>query len=69
MATYEQLQDYVVSCHGCSPKTCRIAHVKAMSGLPVKRAWNRRGAGRQEPCPSEKVEPIREAPRRFGMIP
>jgi hypothetical protein len=68
MATYKQIQDWVKKEYGFDPKTCWIAHVKELSGLPVRRAWNRRGAKRENPCPPEKVESIREALRHFGMI-
>lgn len=69
MTTYKQIQAYVRERYGFQPKTCWIAHVKEMHGLPVRRAWNRQGPGRQVPCPAEKVEPIREALRHFRMIP
>ena len=32
------------------------------------RYGTRRGRVREEPCPQEKVEPIREALRHFGMV-
>jgi hypothetical protein len=68
MATYKQIQDWVKQRHGFVPKTCWIAHVKHMSGLPMREAHNRKGAERIKPCPPERVEPIRSALRHFGMI-
>jgi len=66
MATYKQVQANVLRHYGFKPRTCWIAHVKEMSGLPVKRAWNRRGPGRKVPCPPRKAEPIWEALRQLG---
>jgi hypothetical protein len=68
MATYKQIQGWVKQKYGFIPKTCWIAHVKHMSGLPMRKAPNRQGAERVEPCPPEKVEPILTAFRHFGMI-
>ena len=59
MATYKQIQAYVLRHHGFKPNTPWIAHVAEMSGLPVKRTRNRRGRVREEPCPREKVGPVR----------
>lgn len=68
MATYKQIQTWVKQQHGFVPKTCWIAHVKYMSGLPMRKAPNRQGAERVVPCPQEKVAPIRAALKHFGMI-
>jgi len=68
MATYKQIQEWVKQRYGFVPKTCWIAHVKHMFGLPMRKAPNRQGAARVEPCPPGKVEPIRSALRYFGMI-
>ncbi len=68
MATYKQIQDWVKQQYGFVPRTCWIAHVKSMSGLPMRKAPNRQGTERKSPCPAEKVEPIRAALRHFGMM-
>ena len=68
MATYKQIQEWVKQRYGFVPKTCWIAHVKHMSGLPMRIAPNRQGAERLYPCPPEKVQSIRAALRHFGMI-
>jgi hypothetical protein len=68
MATYQQIQSWVKQRYGFLPKTCWIAHVKHMCGLPMRKAPNRQGAERVEPYPPKKVEPIRAALRHFGMI-
>jgi hypothetical protein len=65
VATYKQIQDYVRSRHGHTVKTCWIAHVKEMSGLEPNRKSQQ---PRSNPCPTEKIEPIREGLRYFGMI-
>jgi hypothetical protein len=68
MATYKQIQDWIKQQYGFVPKTCWIAHVKHMSGLPMRKAPNRQGAEQVEPCSPEKVESIRAALRHFGTI-
>lgn len=67
MATIKQIQAYVKSKHGFSPKTCWIAHGKEVYGLPLKKAWNRTGE-RTNPCPSDKIEYIKEAFEHFNML-
>ena len=68
MATYEQIQLWVKENYGYVPKTCWIAHVKEISGLPVKRAHNRIGEARKNPCPQNKVDSIQQCFRHYGMI-
>jgi hypothetical protein len=68
MATYWQIQKWVKENYGFYPKTCWIAHVKEICGLPVQRSPRRRGERRMNPCPPSKVEPIRAAFRHFGML-
>ena len=68
MATYMQIQAWVKRRYGFTPKTCWIAHAKELSGLPVRRAWNRHGSSRAEPCPPEKKGQILNALRHFKMI-
>ena len=50
MATYTEIQEWVKQHYGFTPKTCWIAHVKSLSGLPMRKAPNRLGAGRVAPC-------------------
>ena len=40
MATYKEIQEYVKDKYGFQPKTCWIAHMKEVCGLPVKVAVN-----------------------------
>ena len=68
MATYEEIDGYVRRHSGFAPKSCWIAHVKELNGLPVSRAWNRAGRGRVVPCPPDKRRAIEQAFRHFGMI-
>lgn len=69
MATYTQIQGYVKGKYGFVVKTCWIADVKEQCGLHPKKAHNRESAEyRQNPCPSEKVESIKEALKNFDMI-
>jgi hypothetical protein len=68
MATYKQIQDWVKLQYGFIPKTCWIADVKHQAGLPMRKAPNRKGAERVEPCPLNKIKPIQSALRHFEMI-
>jgi hypothetical protein len=68
MATYDEISDYVRRRFGFVPKTCWIAHVKELNGLPVQQAWNRRGRGRVVPCPADKRSAIEQAFRHFRML-
>ncbi len=68
MATYLDIQVYVISKYGWTPETCWIADAKRKCGLPVKDAPNRKGEFPVNPCPHEKLPALKEAFRHFGMI-
>ncbi len=68
MATYKDIQTWVIKYHGFVPKTCWIAHCKEIFGLPVRRAHNRSGEIREVPCPPDKQNVIQTTFRHFGMI-
>jgi len=69
MATYKEIQDYVKNTDGFIPKTCWIAHMKEICNIPVKTAYNRYSPDKREkPCPSEKMEAIKNAFIHFKMI-
>lgn len=69
MATYRQISEWVKRNFDFVPKTCWIAHVKELHGLPVKAAHNRHDlAVRVMPCPEDKKLPIEAAFRHFKMI-
>ena len=69
MASYKQIQLHVKQKFGFVPKTCWIAHVKELSGIPTRRAPNRiDNSGRVEPCPLERQAAIIEALRHFGIL-
>lgn len=68
MATYKEIQDWVKLHYGFTPKTCWIAHVKSLSGLPMRKAPNRIGDDRVAPCPPEKREAIRAALVHYKML-
>ena len=36
MATYKEIQGYVKETYGFLPKTCWIAHMKELCGIPIK---------------------------------
>ena len=68
MATYEEIKREVEKDIKSCPKSCWIADVKEQCGLPVRKAWNRIGKGRTNPCPAGKIKPIRDALKKLGMI-
>jgi hypothetical protein len=68
MATYKRIQNYVKIHYFWTPKTCWIADVMSSYGLTHRKAWNRKGEERANPCPPNKRAAIEEALRHFGMI-
>ena len=68
MTSYKQIQEVVKDKHGWVPKTCWIAHVKELNGLPIRNAPNRRSTERMVPCPPGKRKAIEDAMRTFGML-
>ena len=69
MATYKDIQDHVLSNYGYKPRSCWIAHMKEVCGIPVRQAPNRwSSGGRQSPCPIEKQADIRQAFEYFDML-
>jgi hypothetical protein len=68
MATYRQIRSYVNEQYGFKPNTAWIADVKELAGIAVRPAWNRKGKGRKNRCPPEKVNPIKAALKHFEMV-
>jgi hypothetical protein len=68
MATYQQIQKSVLANDGLVPKTCWIADVRRLSGLPTRVAPNRQSSALRNPCPESKKAAIRRALVRFGDI-
>lgn len=69
MASYSQIQQYIKSKYGYSVKTCWIAHMKEVCGIPVRMAHNRYDSDRRtHPCPSDKQAAIRDAFQHFNML-
>jgi hypothetical protein len=69
MATYKEIQSWIKKNYGFTVKTCWIAHVKEMCGVQPKKAPNRIDeATRANPCPQNKVEPIKQALKHFEMM-
>jgi hypothetical protein len=69
MATYGDIQKDVKKRYGKTVKTCWIAHVKELNGLPLRKAPNRYSPSyREVPCP-EAVRPmIDDSMRRLGVL-
>ena len=68
MATYFQIQLRVAEQDGFVPRSCWIADVRELNGLPVRRSWNRRGSTRANPCPARFIQPIEAALRFYRDI-
>ncbi len=69
MATYCDIQNYVKEKFNVSIKTCWIAHVKVLNGLPMRRAPNRISSNiRVFPCPPDKRILIEEAMLKLGLL-
>jgi hypothetical protein len=59
---YKAVIAWVKENRGYTVKTCWIADIKEEMGYQMKKAPNRKGADRVEPCPRSKVDDdIREA--------
>jgi hypothetical protein len=69
MAKYTEIQRWVKKKYGFCPQTCWIAHVKELYNLKPRKASNRKlPDSRKNPCPTEKIEAIKEAFFYFKMI-
>ena len=68
MATYSKIADWVFETYGDKVKTCWIAHCKELAGLNPRRAHNRKGEERIEPCPPRQKSLIFLAFKHFEMI-
>jgi hypothetical protein len=69
MATYTEIQKYVKENNKLSIKTCWIAHMKELTGLPLKKAPNRKNVNyRLNPCPDEIKPIILNAFKKLKMI-
>ena len=69
MARYRDVQKDVKLHSGFVPKTCWIADVRVLNGLPTRKAPNRaKGVSRAYPCPPNKRHAIEESFRRVGWL-
>jgi len=69
MATYKTIQAYVKETYGFVPKSCWIAHMKEVCGIPVRQSPNRKSSDKREvPCPPDKMDAIKNAFVHFKMI-
>lgn len=66
--TYLKIQEYVKRKYGFVPKTCWIADAKELCGLPIRKAWNRKGKQKKYPCPKDKLTAIKKALNYFGLL-
>lgn len=67
--TYATIQADVQQRSGRSIRTCWIAHVKSLNGLPMRTAPNRRSLNyRVHPCPAWARPLIEEALRRRRVL-
>jgi hypothetical protein len=67
--TYKVIQRWVKDKFGFVPKTCWIAHLKELLGMPVRVAPNRvRLDSRSNPCPEHRKAALFAAFIHFGII-
>jgi hypothetical protein len=69
IATYKGIQVWVKDKFGFVPKTCWIAHLKELLGLPKRVAPNRmRVDSRSNPCPEHRKAALIAAFIHFDII-
>jgi hypothetical protein len=68
MATYNEIQQWIIKKYGYTVKSCWIADVKEKCGLPMRVSPNRKGKNRLHPCPQNRIKPIKDAFWHFRMI-
>jgi hypothetical protein len=69
IVTYAAIQADVRERTGRAIKTCWIAHVKSLNGLPMRTAPNRQSPNRRvHPCPDWARPMIEDALRRHGVL-
>jgi hypothetical protein len=69
MTTYKNIQDDVKGSHKISIKTCWIAHVKELNGLPLRKTNNRISTtDRKYECPDKVIPIIEGSMRKLGML-
>jgi hypothetical protein len=67
--TYKAIHGWVKDRFGFVPKSCWIAHVKELLGLPVRYAPNRlRVDLRSNPCPEHRKAALIAAFIHFGLV-
>ena len=62
-ATDQEIQKWISRHHGFVPESASIAHCKVLFGLTTPGT-----SPNENPCPPEKVAPIQQAFRRFGLL-
>ncbi|NVM53151.1 MAG: hypothetical protein HWN66_05570 [Candidatus Helarchaeota archaeon] len=66
MATYKEIQLYVLKKYGFVLRICWIAHAKDICGLPLRKAPNRIYSNKKmDPCPEDKFPALKEAFKHF----
>lgn len=65
MATYKQIQDFVLQQTGRVMQSCWIAHVKELNGMALRTC---RTTPRVKPCPPQWRPIIEDALRHFRVL-
>jgi hypothetical protein len=66
---YKDIQAWILKNKGYTIKSCWIAHVKEICGVPMRQATNRISKTRRaQPCPSDKIPVIKRALKHVGII-
>ena len=62
-ATDQEIQKWIARQHGFVPESAWLLHCKEQFGLIAPGT-----APNENPCPAEKIAPIKQAFRRFGLL-
>ena len=62
-ATDQEIQKWIARQHGFVPESAWILHCKEQFGLAAPGT-----APQENPCPPDKVAPIKQAFRHFGLL-
>ena len=70
MATYKEIQEYVLKEHGLNVSSLYISQVKRKCGIIERENYNKSKSedAKQPLCPEDKEMAIKDALEHFGMI-
>lgn len=68
MVSNEEIRKYCKEKYGFNARNTWISHAKEISGLPTRKAPNRKNVERAWPCPKKRLPQIKEAFIHSGML-